>query len=107
MTQSVEFTEIKNLDEFRNLIRPFAQAAYDRVANLPKEPGKIKINVDPETYVEILTDEFVRLLPKEYVKRSKDQMGALRYVRQSKLCKTVPTEVVLDTISEMETMVLL
>ena len=107
MTQSVEITDVKSLDEFRNLIKPVAQAAYDRVANLPKEPGRIRINVEPETYVEILTDEFVQLLPKEFVKRSNDQMGALRYVRQSKLCKTIPAEVVVDIIDKMKTVVLI
>jgi len=106
MTQSVEITDVRSLDEFRNLIKPIAQAAYDRVANLPKEPGKIRINVEPETYLEILTDEFVQRLPEEYVSRSKSQMGALRYVRQSELLKTIPAEVVVDTIGKMKTMVL-
>jgi len=106
MIQSVEITDVRSLDEFRNLIKPVAQDAYDRVANLPKEPGKIRINVEPETCVEILTDEFVQKLPEEYVKRSKSQMGALRYVRQSELRKTVPAEVVVDTIGRMKTLVL-
>ena len=106
MTQTVEITDVRSLDEFRNLIKPIAQAAYDRVANLPKEPGKIRINIEPETCVEILTDEFVQILPEEYVNRSESQMGALRYVRQSELRKTIPAEVVADTIGKMKTVVL-
>ena len=104
MTQLVEITEIRNLDDFRNLIRPVAQAEFDRVASLPKEAGRIRINVEPETTVAIATEEFTRLLPKAYVRLSSIQEGTRSSRASFDLHRTVPEDVVLDTIKKMTTL---
>lgn len=104
MTQLVEITEIRSLDEFRNLIRPVAQAEYDRVASLPQETCRIRINVDPETAVAIATDEFTRLLPKAYLRRSGVRKKAHSGRSSLILRETVPVDVVIDTIRKMTTL---
>lgn len=103
MTKSVEITEIRSVDDFRNLIRPVAQAEYDRVASLPQEAGRIRINIEPETAVAIATDEFTRLLPKGYLRRNGVQKNAHSGRPSLILRKTIPVGVVVDTIRKMTT----
>ena len=95
MTQLLEIKEIRKLDEFRDLIRPIAKVDHDRIAGLPSEPGKIRINLDSEAMVSAATDEFVKLLPKEYVKQS-----------LAELSKAVPEDIVEETIRRMTTIVM-
>ena len=104
MTKLVEITEFRNLDDFRNLIRPVAQAEHDRVAGLTQETSRIRINIEPETAVAIATDEFTRLLPKAYVSCSASQERTCSGRPGLDLSMAVPEDVVVDTIKKMTTL---
>lgn len=89
-----------------NGVLPAARAEFERTASLPTRPNKHYINIDPDLMASLAAYEFVQKLPREYKKRTKRPNESMYPHKKIAICRTVPHNVVMDTIRKMRTVFL-